>query len=134
MPSPGPEGAALNAPERTWRALSLTAWPLALGVSPWLVSADVPLCGFRHLTGLPCPLCGGTHACAALAQGDLLAAWQANPGLMPALVLTAAWSAQAAWEAWTGRHLTRWRIGAEAWQAAGACLLGAWGLRLAGWL
>ena len=30
---------------------------------------DLPVCGFRWLTGRPCPLCGLTHALAALAKG-----------------------------------------------------------------
>jgi hypothetical protein len=89
----------------------LLGWPLALGVAPLLLATGVPLCGFRHLTGQPCPLCGGTHACAALAQGDLMVAWQANPGLIPLFVIAAAHAAQLAWEAWLGRRVTRWRIG-----------------------
>ncbi|MBK7991306.1 MAG: DUF2752 domain-containing protein [Comamonadaceae bacterium] len=88
--------------------------------------------GFRHLTGQPCPLCGGTHACAALAQGDLMVAWQANPGLMPLFVIAAARAAQLAWEAWTGRRVTRWRIGPALWKAGGLFLIGSWALRLAG--
>jgi hypothetical protein len=112
----------------------LLGWPLALGAAPLLLADGLPLCGFRHLTGQPCPLCGGTHACAALAQGDLLAAWQANPGLMPLVVIAAAHAVQLAWEAWRGRRVTRWRIGPTAWQAGGLFLMGAWGLRLLGWL
>ena len=30
---------------------------------------DVPVCGFRWLTGRPCPLCGLTRAMFALAKG-----------------------------------------------------------------
>ena len=97
-----------------------------------LLATGVPLCGFRHLTGQPCPLCGGTHACAALAQGDLMVAWQANPGLMPLFVIAAARAAQLAWEAWTGRRVTRWRIGPALWKAGGLFLIGSWALRLAG--
>ncbi len=132
LPSPVPEAARLTSAERTWHALPLALWPLALGTAPLMLASGVPLCGFRHVTGLPCPLCGGTHACAALAQGDLMAAWQANPGLMPLFAIAAAHAAQLGWEAWRGRRVTRWRIGAEAWQAGGLFLLGAWGLRLAG--
>jgi len=84
----------LSPAERGWRFVPLGLWPPALGAAPLLLASGVPLCGFRHITGQPCPLCGGTHACAALAQGDLLAAWQAG----------------------------------------GLFLLGAWGLRLIGWL
>ena len=134
LPSPGPEAAPLSPAERQWRAVPLLGWPLVLGAAPLLLTTGVPLCGFRHLTGQPCPLCGGTHACAALAQGDLLTAWQANPGLMPIFVIAAAHAAQLAWEAWQGRRVVRWRVGLAAWQAGGLFLLGGWALRLLGLL
>ena len=42
-------------------------------------SALVPFgCPFLGLTGLDCPLCGGTRAAAALARGDLVAALDLN--------------------------------------------------------
>lgn len=37
------------------------------------------LCIFRSFTGHPCPACGSIRSIGALAQGDLLAAWQFNP-------------------------------------------------------
>src|SRR3989344_9059169 len=57
-------------------------WPLAMAATPWwLGQGGLGLgCGFRALTGMPCPLCGGTHACAALVQGDWAAARGAHPG------------------------------------------------------
>ncbi len=36
-------------------------------------------CGFRALTGIPCPLCFGTRAAFALSQGDILDALALNP-------------------------------------------------------
>jgi len=92
------------------------------------------LCAFRQLSGLPCPLCGGTHACAALAEGNFLAAWQANPGLMPLLAIAAVHTVQLAFEAWRGQRLVRWRVGAGAWSVGTALLLGGWILRLLGQL
>lgn len=40
---------------------------------------QVPRCGFKVLTGLPCPTCGSTRACLALVRGDLAAAFASNP-------------------------------------------------------
>jgi hypothetical protein len=38
----------------------------------WLVTPpDLAICGFRRLTGRPCPLCGLTHAVFALARGHV---------------------------------------------------------------
>ena len=64
--------------------------PLGVAAAPaFLALGDLPLCAFKHLTGVDCPLCGGIRTCAALAQGDFYAAWQTNPGLLPLLALAA---------------------------------------------
>lgn len=44
-------------------------------------------CPFRMLTGWLCPLCGATHAGAALLSGDFVGAWLANPLLIVAAFL-----------------------------------------------
>jgi len=41
--------------------------------------SDVSTCVWHAVTGLPCPGCGMTHACLALARGNLRAAWSLNP-------------------------------------------------------
>jgi len=49
------------------------------------------VCGFKNLTGLPCPGCGLTHSFCALGKGDLTDAFAFNalgPLLFVALVLT----------------------------------------------
>jgi hypothetical protein len=126
-------GALLTGPQRQLRAALTLGWPLALLGAPLVLSlGDLPLCGFRHLTGLPCPLCGGTRACAALVDGNFLAAWQLNAGLMVLLTLAAAHSVQMGVEAWTGQRLQRWRIGADAWRAGLIVLMVGWVLRLLG--
>ena len=38
-----------------------------------------PLCLFRAVTGVPCPLCGGTTAAVAIGHLDVPAALTANP-------------------------------------------------------
>lgn len=129
-----PAHGLLSPGERQWRAVLTLGWPLALGAAPVLLRANLSLCAFRHVTGLPCPLCGGTHACAALAQGDFMAAWQANPGLMPLTALAAGATLQLAWEAWRGQRVLRWRIRPGAWWAGALFLMGAWALRLPGLL
>jgi hypothetical protein len=127
------EAALLNAGERQWRAASTLAWPLALGGAPLLLAASVPLCAFRQFTGQPCPLCGGTHACAALAQGDFLVAWQASPALLPVLALAFAHTLQLAYEAWRGRAVAEgYRIGTRSWTVAGGAMLALWMARLTG--
>ena len=127
---------ALGNPERQWRAAVTLGWPLALVGAPVLLSFNtMTLCAFRQLSGKPCPLCGGTHACAALVEGNFLAAWQANPGLMPLLAVALAHSVQLAYEAWTGRRVTRpWRISLRPWVGAGVLLLVLWIIRLGGWI
>lgn len=47
--------------------------PIAGGALAWLAFGrlpDVQVCGFRWLTGLPCPLCGMTRALASLLHGE----------------------------------------------------------------
>lgn len=52
----------------------------------------IPLCGLRLLTGLPCPLCGGTRSLAAVAHLDWWAALTLNPLVCLAGVGLAFWS------------------------------------------
>ena len=121
----------LSQPERQWRSALTLGWPMALLGAPLVLSlGELPLCGFRHLTGVPCPLCGGTRACAALAAGDFLAAWQLSPGLMVLLAIAAVHSVQLGFEAWSGHRVQRGRMGANAWRAGFAVLMASWVLRL----
>ncbi|MEO8592071.1 MAG: DUF2752 domain-containing protein [Candidatus Solibacter sp.] len=55
---------------------------------------DLPVCGFRLLTGHPCPLCGLTHALFALAKGRPGEAlhWHALSPLAVLMLLGLAWS------------------------------------------
>ena len=51
---------------------------LALGATS-ITDKPHPLCLFRAVTGVPCPLCGGTTAAVGLGRFDLAAAMAANP-------------------------------------------------------
>lgn len=98
----------------------------------FLSLGDVPLCAFKHLTGMPCPLCGGIRACAALAQGDFLAAFLLHAGLMPLLAVAAVHSALLLTEAISGRQLGPLPALATAWKLAGAILVISWLYRVLG--
>ena len=43
----------------------------AAAILYFVTPPDLPVCGFRWLTGRPCPLCGLTHALFALAKGHM---------------------------------------------------------------
>ena len=111
-------------------------WPLAMVATPWwLGQGGLGLgCGFRALTGMPCPLCGGTHACAALVQGDWAAAWAASPGALVLLLWLVLLAGQAVVEGAQGRRrVARWPWWHPAALAAvGGGLVLSWVLRLAG--
>jgi len=64
-----------------------------------------PPCPFHALTGLWCPLCGGTRAVWAAAHGDFRVMVHSN-ALLPVLAVVAAW----AWVAWLGRATGWWRL------------------------
>jgi hypothetical protein len=57
------------------------------GVAP----GDVHLlpCPFHSITGVKCPGCGMTHACIALARGDIAMAWNYNPFSIGLILLAA---------------------------------------------
>jgi len=67
--------------ERQLALLWLAAAASALALRPlWL--AVTPLlrpCVFRSITGFPCPTCGTTRAATAFLDGNLIAAFTANP-------------------------------------------------------
>lgn len=131
-----PDAIFLPPAERQWRAAVALLWPAGMMAAPVLVALDgPPLCALRYFAGLPCPLCGGTHACAALASGAWASAWQANPGVVVLIALGALHAGLLAGEAFTGRrlpaHATVQRLLGTAWRAGGGLLLATWGIRLA---
>ena len=124
---PSASAKALGAADRQWRAAIGLVLPLSVAVAPhFLALGDVPLCAFKHVTGLPCPLCGGIRACSALAQGDIAGAWLLNPGLLPVLAVAVVHSVLLVAEAISGKRYgpPRWLI--NAWQVAASGWLLSW--------
>jgi len=79
----------------------------AVGFVP-LERNPMPLCAFKNLTGLPCPLCGGTRAAHALLNGDFGRAVYLNPLAFPAVLAFMLAAFVAAAELWRGRTLADW--------------------------
>ena len=64
-------------------------------------------CGFRVVTGAPCPGCGMTRACLALLRGDVAASFSLHPMAIPVALVAAAALALAVHEGATGRPTFR---------------------------
>ena len=76
---------------RRWQWAALAAVAVALWA--WNPPA-LPVCGFRWLTGLPCPLCGLTRGMFALAKGHVGEAlhWHALSPLAALMLLGVVWN------------------------------------------
>ena len=60
--------------------IALSGGTILVATTGFAPSEDGPtLCPFRHLTGLPCPLCGMTRASFRLLRGDLAGALRMHP-------------------------------------------------------
>lgn len=126
----------LDSTQRLQRLGAGLIGPAAAAATPLLLAADSRInlgCGFLALTGLPCPLCGGTHACAALVQGDWAAAWAANPGALGLLLVLALLALQWALEGvagWRRRRPWPWASAVAMPLVMGGLLL-SWAVTLA---
>ncbi len=82
----------------------------ALAVFPPLQKGffNFPGCVFHKMTGLPCPLCGGTRAASALLHGDVQRALDLNPLALLAVGALFGTAGILAWEAARGRPATDW--------------------------
>lgn len=70
--------------------------PSAEAVS--LLGAEVPvLCGWRRVTGIPCPGCGLTRSFTFMAHGDLWGGFRMNPLGPPMFLFTLS---QVPWRLW----------------------------------
>jgi hypothetical protein len=54
-------------------------------------------CPLRSTTGIPCPFCGMTRACAALAHGHLAGSLTFNPGGILVIAIAIAFLVRPAW-------------------------------------
>lgn len=118
---------------RAWQAGTIAV--VLLGARLAVSSRPLPfeVCGFKHLTGLPCPTCGLTRALCCAVHGD----WAKSVGYHPAGPLLAlalfAWMAWSAAEAYRGQPIQeafRGRLGNVLLIAGGAFSLGVWIVRV----
>jgi Protein of unknown function (DUF2752) len=100
---------SLRLDQRKFRATAAAVIVAMLGVAalfplaPPLGFPGLPACVFKGVTGLPCPLCGGTRATQALLRGDFARAFYLNAAALPAVVAIVATALVLAWEAFRGR-------------------------------
>lgn len=122
---PGPDGHMRRVP---WVALATLLAALGLRVAARLepVSALLPECAFKRLTGIACATCGLTRCVFALGKGDWAAAFHWHPaaaGVMALLPFVAIWDL---WRAWRGEpypelpdsraaRLSTWALLAAVW-------------------
>lgn len=118
---------------RAWQAGTIAV--VLLGARLAVSSRPLPfeVCGFKHLTGLPCPTCGLTRALCCAVHGDWaqsLAYHPAGPLLALALFAWMLWLAAEAYRGQPMQDALRGRLG-NALLAAGAALsLTVWIVRL----
>lgn len=72
------------------------------------LSSMRPICGFKNLTGLPCPLCGGTRAAQCILSGDFPHALYLNPLALPVVAVLVAVALVFFIELLRGRALADW--------------------------
>ena len=112
-----------------WAVVVAGVWALLVAVGATIehaYHADVSLCAFRRLTGLPCPTCGMTRGVLALLGGHPLSAWMLNPLCFTVLAL---WAAALVTRCGFRRRLhviLTNRQRRAAYLAAGAALLANW--------
>lgn len=92
----------------------------------------LPACSVPARTGYPCPSCGLTTSLAAMAEGDVAAAFDAHPFGLVLFAATVIAAVAGTAELVRGRALLT-RMGINAWWALGGSvgLLAGWGLKLA---
>ena len=110
--------------DRRRRVVELSVVVAATCLAPLLLDAGELLpCVFRNLTGLPCPLCGGSHALFYLARFEFARAVEANAGVVMAAACVPVWVILRAWEAIGGRTALKNRITRPLYHSAPALAL-----------
>lgn len=120
----------LSSDERRSRYLALLLWPLAaLG---FLVVIALPggVCLFQHVTGTPCPLCGGTHALLFLVEGEPRQATSAHPLVIPLVALAIGHTTVIVIELISSRRLLSQVWASRIWLGVGVILVIVWLARL----
>jgi hypothetical protein len=99
----------LRSDQRKFRAILVFVFVLALCGVALLPLTSPPFsfgmqtCAFKGVTGLPCPLCGGTRATQALLRGDFVRAHYLNMAALPVLVAMVSGAIALTMEAMCGR-------------------------------
>jgi hypothetical protein len=97
-------------------------------VAPLLPFREI--CGFKFLTGYPCPFCGGTRCATALLSGNVSRAWQYQAAFIPLFAVALLHSLVLVGEAACARRWLPSRVWFWAWGVAGLIILMTWPLRL----
>ena len=93
--------------ELIWSATGLLGLAACRAAPLW--QGFAPACPFKFMTGLPCPLCGGTRAAIAWAHLDFPKAFAMNPLVGTAAAVFTAYFAYAVF-ALVMRHRRRLRV------------------------
>jgi Protein of unknown function (DUF2752) len=64
----------------------------------------LPACGLRTLTGIPCPLCGGTRCLMAWSHLEITQAFRFNPLVATGCLAVGFWLFLSLLDAWSGRN------------------------------
>lgn len=128
----------LSVQDRFWRCALILGIPvIAYAMTPCLLAQDglVP-CAFKYFTGLPCLLCGGTHAVHHLLRLEFAQAMQENAAVVLVSLAAVAIGLGALIESLIGQRLIpSARIQSLSTPAVYACLItlaANWGITLLG--